>query len=91
MTARHPMLRTALVATGVLLLAIAPVVGVLPGPGGLVLAGLGLTFILRNARWAKRWYAAAKKRWPKAGHWADLGMRRGSARRRNARRRALAE
>lgn len=84
---RNPMVRTALFVTGCTLLALSPLVGVIPGPGGLVLAAAGLALILRNSRWAKRRYVRLKRRRPGAGDWADWAMRRPSYRRR----RALAE
>ena len=59
----------------------------IPGPGGIVVAAAGLALILRNSRWAKRRYVRFKRWRPKAGDWADWGMRRPSYRRR----RALAE
>ena len=47
--------RIAIDALGIFLIIIAPVVGLLPGPGGipLILAGLGLLSI--NEPWAQRW------------------------------------
>ena len=47
--------RIALDALGILLILISPIVGLLPGPGGipLILAGLGLLSI--NEPWAQRW------------------------------------
>ena len=76
---------------GWLLLALTPVVGVLPGPGGIFLFALGLGLVLRNSLWAKRRYVRFKRRWPRSGGWADRGLRRASARRREAVTRARAE
>ncbi|MGS0626152.1 hypothetical protein ACU8YE_25270, partial [Ralstonia sp. VS2407] len=70
--------------TGCTLLAASPLVGVIPGPGGVVVAAAGLTLMLRNSRWAKRRYVRFKKWQPKAGSWFDWGLRRRSARRRDA-------
>lgn len=80
---RHPTLRLVLFVAGCLLLIATPFVGVLPGPGGVVVFALGLGLVLRNSLWAKRRYVAFKRRWPKPGGWADWGMRRPSARRRH--------
>lgn len=69
---------------GVLLLIAAPLVSPIPGPGGLLFAAAGLTLVLRTSLWAKRRYVRFKRWQPKAGHWFDWGLRRGSARRRKA-------
>ena len=74
-----------LFALGVILLAITPVVGVLPGPGGVFLFAAGMALVLKNSVWAKRTYVRFKRRWPRAGDWCDWGMRRRSYRRRMAR------
>ena len=81
---RNPTGRLCLLALGVLLLALAPLVGVVPGPGGIVVAAAGMTLVLRNSRWAKRRYVLFKRWQPRAGSWFDWGMRRGSALRREA-------
>ena len=82
---RHPTLRLALFSLGVLLVAATPFVGAIPGPGGVFVFAAGLALMLQNSRWAKRRFALAKRRWPKLGHYADLGLRRASAARRRAR------
>src|SRR4028119_2250285 len=69
---------------GVLLLVLAPIISQLPGPGGLLLAAAGLTLVLRTSLWAKRRYVLFKRWQPRAGSWFDWGLRRGSARRREA-------
>jgi hypothetical protein len=69
---------------GVLLLIAAPLVSPLPGPGGLLFAAAGLTLVLRTSLWAKRRYVRFKRWQPRAGSWFDWGLRRGSARRREA-------
>ncbi|MFN3946203.1 MAG: hypothetical protein ACK4K7_14850 [Allosphingosinicella sp.] len=81
---RNPLVRNLLFALGCLLLIAAPVVGVLPGPGGIVFFGLGLGLVLKYSDWAKRLYVRFKKRHPNKGRWADWGLRRPSARRREA-------
>jgi hypothetical protein len=82
---RSHLLRTSLVATGFLLLAVSPLVGIIPGPGGVFVFAAGLVLILRNATWAKRWFARARRRWPRLGDYADKALRRRSARRRRER------
>lgn len=67
---------------GVLLVLVTPLVGLLPGPGGVVAFGIGLGLILRNSAWAKRRYVEFKRKRPKMGGWADWGLRRQSAKRR---------
>ncbi len=53
---------------GVVLLVVTPLVGMLPGPGGVFVFAAGAALILRNSAWARRRYVWAKKRWPKLGH-----------------------
>ena len=85
----HPAVEWSLFVLGVLLLVVSPLVGVIPGPGGVVVAGLGLALILRTSMWAKRRYARIKKRRVKLGRrdfvlgdWTDWALRRRSAKRR---------
>ena len=85
---RNPSVKLALLVLGLVLLMLAPLVGVIPGPGGVVVAAAGLTLVLRNSSWAKRGYVRFKRWQPKAGTWCDWGMRRHSARRREALRRS---
>jgi hypothetical protein len=86
-----PIVEWALFALGVLLViagfAIAPV----PGPGGIFLIAPGLARILKTSMWAKRHYVKVKRWHPKAGHWMDRALRRRSARRREAIRKAQRE
>jgi len=84
---QSPPVRLALLALGVLLLMITPILGPLPGPGGLITFALGLGLVLQNSLWARRFYVRFKRKRPKLGHWADKGLRRASARRREARKR----
>ena len=79
------MLRIALLSLGVLLLLITPLIGVLPGPGGVFTFAGGLALVLRNSLAARRWWARAARRWPRIGRMADRGMRRPSAKRRRLR------
>ncbi len=77
--------RNVLLVAGIVLLLLAPVVGILPGPGGIFLVAGGAALILRASPWAKRAYVRAKRRWPRVGSWLDRGLRRTSARRRRER------
>ncbi len=74
--------RTVVFVAGVLTIVVSPVVGVLPGPGGLFVFAFGLALCLRTSRWARRQYVRFKRWQPEAGRWADLGLRRKSAMRR---------
>jgi hypothetical protein len=73
---------------GMLLMAVSPLFGVLPGPGGIIVFGAGLALTLKYSEWAKRHYVRFKRKHPNKGRWADWGMRRPSARRREAIRKA---
>ncbi len=79
-----PAVRTALFATGIVLIIVSPALGVLPGPGGIVVFAAGLGLTLKYSEWAKRKYVAFKRKHPKKARWADWGMRRPSAKRREA-------
>ncbi|MDQ2877618.1 MAG: hypothetical protein M3R41_00895 [Pseudomonadota bacterium] len=85
MADRHPALRIAQLSLGMVLMVGSPVVGILPGPGGIFVFAAGLVLVLRNSRLAQRVFARTKRKQPKLGHAVDLAMRRGSARRRRAR------
>ena len=76
--------RYALFLFGCLLILLAPVVGILPGPGGVIVFGFGAGLVLKNSLWAKKRYVAFKRRHPNKGRWADWSLRRKSARRREA-------
>ena len=82
-----PAVRIALVVLGFFLMALTPVVGPLPGPGGIIVFAAGLSLVLKYSEWAKRYYVRFKKKHPNKGAWADWGLRRRSARRREALRR----
>ena len=78
----NPAVRTALVVLGFILIALTPLVGPIPGPGGVIVFGAGLTLVLRYSDWAKKQYVRFKRRHPRKGAWADWGLRRRSHRRR---------
>ena len=80
----NPLVEWTLLAIGVVLLLVSPLVGAVPGPGGLVVAGIGLALILKTSSWAKRRYVKFKRWQPKAGRWTDWALRRPSAQRREA-------
>jgi hypothetical protein len=79
------LIRQCLVVLGILLILVSPLVGAIPGPGGVFVFAAGLALTLRNSEWAKRIYVRFKRKHPNKGRWADWGMRRMSARRREAR------
>jgi hypothetical protein len=80
----HPVVEWGLFVIGVLLLVVSPLVGIIPGPGGIVVAGIGLALVLKTSLWAKRHYVKFKRWQPKAGRWTDWALRRRSAKRRQA-------
>lgn len=82
MKAKSEHMRIALMIAGWVLLVLAPIVGALPGPGGIFVAAGGLILLLRNSAWVRRHYARLKRRYPKTGHLCDCAMRRQSALRR---------
>jgi len=84
----HPVVEWGLFVVGMLLLVVSPLVGIIPGPGGVVVAGIGLALVLKTSLWAKRRYVKFKRWQPKAGRWTDWALRRPSAKRREALRKA---
>jgi hypothetical protein len=84
---KHPLLRQALFLLGIVLIIVSPLVGAIPGPGGVIVFAAGLGLVLKYSGWAKRQYVKFKRKHPNKGRWADWGMRRPSARRREAIRR----
>ena len=84
----HPLVEWSLFALGFILLVVSPLVGAIPGPGGIIIAGIGLALVLKTSMWAKRRYVRFKRWQPKAGRWTDLALRRRSAKRREALRKA---
>jgi hypothetical protein len=85
MTPRGPVMRTAQLSLGGVLIVAAPLASPLPGPAGIALFAGGLVLVLRNSRWARVRWARLKRRWPRAGGLVDRAMRRRSALRRHAR------
>ncbi len=61
---------------GWLLVALSPVVGILPGPGGVFVFAGGLVLLLRNSAWIKRRYAGLTQRYPRLGRMSDRALRR---------------
>jgi len=76
------LVRQILVATGFFLIALTPIVGPIPGPGGVIVFAAGVGLVLKYSGWAKRFYVRFKRRHPNKGRWADWSLRRESARRR---------
>jgi hypothetical protein len=94
----HPVVEWTIFVVGVVLLLITPLVGALPGPGGVIVGGIGLAMVLKTSMWAKRRYVHFKKWRPRVlgrrvhpGRWTDWALRRQSARRREEQRKALEE
>ena len=80
----HPIVDWTIFILGVILILLSPVVGALPGPGGIFVLAFGLAMVLRTSHWARRRYVEFKRWQPKAGRWTDWGLRRKSALRREA-------
>ena len=79
-----PVVEWTIFVLGVLLILVSPLAGVIPGPGGVFVFAIGLAMVLKTSMWAKRRYVHFKRWQPKAGRWADWGLRRRSAKRREA-------
>ena len=84
----NPAVEWSIFVIGVCLLMISPLVGAIPGPGGIIVAGIGLAMVLKTSMWAKRHYVRVKRWQPRAGRWLDWVLRRPSAQRREAIRKA---
>jgi hypothetical protein len=83
-----PWVEWGMFALGILLIIAGIIIAPIPGPGGIFLIAPGVALILRTSMWAKRHYVKMKRWQPKAGRWTDLALRRRSARRREAIRKA---
>jgi hypothetical protein len=77
-----PVVRQSLIGLGFVLIALTPIVGPIPGPGGVVVFAAGAGLVLKYSGWAKRFYVRFKRRHPNKGRWTDWSLRRASARRR---------
>ena len=84
----NPFVEWCLFVLGILLVLAGVLLAPIPGPGGIFLIAPGLALILKTSLWAKRNYVRFKRWQPKAGHLADRALRRPSARRREAVRKA---
>ncbi|MEO1167290.1 MAG: hypothetical protein AAFW97_01130 [Pseudomonadota bacterium] len=80
-------IRFVLTVIGGLLVITAPIVGLLPGPGGIFMFAIGFPLMLKNSAIVRRFYARLKVKHPKKGEWVDWAMRRKSTLRRIRRRR----
>jgi len=78
----HPVVEWSIFLVGVILMLLSPLAGIIPGPGGIFVFAIGLAMVLKTSMWAKRHYVRFKSWQPKAGRWADWGLRRQSAKRR---------
>jgi hypothetical protein len=81
------MVRQGLFLLGCLMIVVSPLVGIIPGPGGVIVFAFGFGLVLKYSEWAKRQYVRFKRRHPNKGRWTDWSMRRVSARRREERQR----
>ncbi|MDQ3074461.1 MAG: hypothetical protein M3Q88_02445 [Pseudomonadota bacterium] len=80
----HPAVEWSIFGVGLILILLSPLAGIIPGPGGIFVFAIGLAMVLKTSMWAKRHYVRIKTKRPKVGRWADWGLRRQSARRREA-------
>jgi hypothetical protein len=80
----HPVVEWSIFVVGLILILLSPLAGAIPGPGGIFVFAAGLAMVLKTSMWAKRHYVKFKRWQPKAGRWADWGLRRRSAKRREA-------
>jgi len=83
-----PKVEWSLFALGLLLITGGLIIAPLPGPGGIFLIAPGLALVLKSSIWAKRHYVRVKRWQPRAGRWMDWSLRRKSAARREALRKA---
>jgi Putative transmembrane protein (PGPGW) len=83
-----PLVEWWIFVVGILLIIAGFVLAPLPGPGGIFLIAPGLALVLKTSMWAKRRYVRIKRWQPKAGRWMDWALRRPSAQRREAIRKA---
>ena len=81
-----PAVQWTMFGVGLLLVVISPLLGALPGPGGVIVFGLGLGMMLKTSMWAKRHYVRFKKWQPRIARFTDWGLMRKSPKRRAERR-----
>jgi hypothetical protein len=84
----RPIVEWSIFCAGVLLIIAGLILAPLPGPGGIFLIAPGVALVLKTSMWAKRRYVRVKRWQPKAGRWMDWALRRPSAQRREAIRKA---
>src|SRR3546814_10933876 len=75
---RNDQLRLFLLGLGIFLILMAPVVGILPRPGGMLVLAAGLALTLQNSNWTKRRFVRFKQAWPRSGRWAGVWFSRSS-------------
>jgi hypothetical protein len=78
----NPAARVGLFVTGVVLVIVSPVVGAIPGPGGIFVFAAGLTLMLRASHRVKKLYARVARRWPGHVGYVNWSLRRRSHQRR---------
>lgn len=83
-----PLVEWTMLVVGVLLILAGLLIAPFPGPGGIFLIAPGAALVLKYSLWAKRQYVRVKRWQPKAGRWMDWALRRPSAQRREAIRKA---
>ena len=59
---------------GLFLVIISPLVGAIPGPGGVFVFAAGFGMMLKGSRKVKKWFARFKRKHPAKGAWADFGL-----------------
>ena len=72
-------LRIVYLSLGWLLIVLTPIVGALPGPGGVFVFAGGAALLLKNSNWVKRAYVRYTRRYPSHGRLADRVLRRAPA------------
>lgn len=73
---RSPARRIAELVVGWAAIVATPIVGLLPGPGGIFVFAFGAPLVLRNSITVRRWYARMLHRRPRLKRWSDVALRR---------------
>ncbi len=73
---RIALIRRILFGVGVALMLIAPLIGILPGPGFIILFPIGLALALQNSFWAKRKFSRWMRHNPRPAKWVDRVLNR---------------